>query len=63
MQVCRSLKFSGGGGLLEAFLCVICSSFDVVFVLCTVYAPVWLFYHLNGVHTDIFELTGSNGTG
>ncbi len=59
MQVCSSLKFSWGGSLFKACLCVICG-FDVLFVLYTVCAPTWLFYHLNGV--DTFELSGSNGT-
>lgn len=61
MKVCNSLGFSGGDGLLKAGLCVMCR-FDVVFVLYTVCAPICFYYHLNGVDTGIFELSGSNGT-
>lgn len=62
MQVCSSLKFFQGDSLFKASLCVVCSCFDVVFVLYTTCAPIWPFYHLNGVDAGICESSVSNDT-
>lgn len=61
MQVCSSMKFTGGNSLLKDVVC----SFDVLFVLFVLYAAsvsICVSYSLHGVNISIFYLKSSSDT-